>query len=56
MHHYYLFYKPFQVLCTFTSAEDKSCLANYLQVAKDVYPIGRLDYDSEGLLLLTNDR
>lgn len=56
MHHYYLFYKPFQVLCTFTSTEAKSCLANYLQVAKDVYPIGRLDYDSEGLLLLTNDR
>lgn len=56
MHHYYLFYKPFQVLCTFTSTEGKSCLANYLQVYKDVYPIGRLDYDSEGLLLLTNDR
>ena len=56
MHHYYLFYKPFQVLCTFTSSEGKSCLANYLQVNKDVYPIGRLDYDSEGLLLLTNDR
>jgi len=56
MHHYYLFYKPFQVLSTFTSTEGKSCLANYLQVAKDVYPIGRLDYDSEGLLLLTNDR
>jgi 23S rRNA pseudouridine2457 synthase len=56
MHHYYLFYKPFQVLCTFTSSEGKSCLANYLQVDKDVYPIGRLDYDSEGLLLLTNDR
>jgi len=56
MHHYYLFYKPFQVLCTFTSTEGKSCLANYLEVDKDVYPIGRLDYDSEGLLLLTNDR
>jgi 23S rRNA pseudouridine2457 synthase len=55
MHHYYLFYKPFQVLCTFTSTEGKSCLANYIQVAKDVYPVGRLDYDSEGLLLLTND-
>lgn len=56
MQHYYLFYKPFQVLCAFTSTEGKACLADYMEVAKDVYPVGRLDYDSEGLLLLTNDR
>lgn len=55
---YLLFYKPFNVLCQFT---DESPLELPRQTLKDfvavpeVYPIGRLDYDSEGLLLLTND-
>ena len=55
MHQYYLFYKPFQVLSTFTSTDEKKCLRDFIQVSKDVYAAGRLDYDSEGLLLLTND-
>ena len=54
---YFLFYKPFQVLSQFSSEGDKETLANYLkEIAKDVYPVGRLDYDSEGLLFLTNDK
>jgi 23S rRNA pseudouridine2457 synthase len=52
---YYLIYKPYQVLSQFTSTDGKLCLKNILHVPKDVYPVGRLDYDSEGLLLLTND-
>jgi 23S rRNA pseudouridine2457 synthase len=52
---YYLLYKPFQVLSQFTSSDGKLCLKDIIQVEKDVYPVGRLDYDSEGLLLLTND-
>lgn len=52
---YIVFYKPFQVLCQFSPEGDKTTLAAYLDVPKDVYPVGRLDYDSEGLLLLTND-
>ena len=52
---YYLIYKPYQVLSQFTSSDGKSCLKDILNVPKDVYPVGRLDYDSEGLLLLTND-
>ena len=52
---YYLIYKPYQVLSQFTSSDGKLCLKNILNVPKDVYPVGRLDYDSEGLLLLTND-
>jgi 23S rRNA pseudouridine2457 synthase len=53
---YFLIYKPFQVLSQFTSTEGKLCLKDILHVPKDVYPVGRLDYDSEGLLLLTNDK
>jgi len=52
---YYLLYKPFQVLSQFTSSDGKLCLKDIIEVEKDVYPVGRLDYDSEGLLLLTND-
>lgn len=53
---YYLIYKPYQVLTQFGREGDKASLADYFQVPRDVYPVGRLDYDSEGLLILTNDK
>jgi len=46
--------KPFQVLSQFTTDTDKGTLADYLPI-KNVYPAGRLDFDSEGLLLLTDN-
>lgn len=48
-----LFNKPFNVLSQFTSGDDKKNLSDYIKL-KNIYAAGRLDYDSEGLLLLTN--
>ncbi len=56
MLHYFITYKPFNTLSQFSSVENKQTLSNFFSVPKDVYPVGRLDYDSEGLLILTNDK
>lgn len=47
------FYKPRGIVCT-TSKKDKNNIVDYIHYGKRIYPVGRLDKDSEGLILLTN--
>lgn len=57
MSDYYLINKPYGMLSQFTrEVPEHQVLADLFNFPRDVYPVGRLDRDSEGLLILTNDR
>ena len=57
MYRYFLLHKPYGVLSQFTHEGGHKSLADIeFEWPSDVYPVGRLDTDSEGLLLLTNDK
>lgn len=54
-HHYLMFNKPVGVVSTVNDPEGRATLLDYVRVPARVYPVGRLDLDSEGLVLLTDD-
>ena len=56
MKSYYAVYKPYGMLSQFSAEGKRDTLASLGSFSKDVYPVGRLDADSEGLLILTNDK
>lgn len=53
---YYLFYKPEKVISTMSDEKGRSCVKDYFErVQERVVPVGRLDYDTSGLLIMSND-
>lgn len=56
MYSYYRFYKPYGFLSQFSDENGNPGLNKILDLKPDIYPVGRLDLESEGLLILTNDK
>ena len=52
---YYLINKPKNVLSTTSDDRERKTIVDYIDTDKRIYPVGRLDFDSTGLLILTND-
>ena len=52
---YYLLYKPSGVVTTTNDEKNRKTVVELIKTDKRIYPVGRLDYDTTGVLLLTND-
>ena len=52
---YYVFYKPRSVICSTNDDKGRKTVVDFFESNKRLYPVGRLDYDTTGLIFLTND-
>ena len=52
---YYLLYKPEKTICSVSDEEGRTTVVDLIETDEKIFPVGRLDYDTTGLLLLTND-
>lgn len=52
---YYLLHKPKKVICSLNDEHDRQTVVDLLNVSERIFPVGRLDYDTSGVLFLTND-
>ena len=52
---YYLLYKPEKVICSVRDEKGRTTVVDLIDTKSKIFPVGRLDYDTSGLLLLTND-
>lgn len=52
---YYLLYKPEKTICSVSDDKGRVCVVDLIDTDEKIFPVGRLDYDTSGLLLLTND-
>lgn len=52
---YYLLYKPEKVICSVSDEKGRATVIDLIDTKEKIFPVGRLDYDTSGLLLLTND-
>ncbi|MCF0110265.1 MAG: rRNA pseudouridine synthase [Erysipelotrichaceae bacterium] len=54
-HEYYVINKPRKYLCSVKDDRGRNCVGDLIETDKRIFPVGRLDYESSGLLLMTND-
>jgi pseudouridine synthase len=52
---YIMFYKPKGCICSASDEKGRKTIYDYIDIDKRIFNVGRLDYDTEGLLLMTND-
>lgn len=52
---YYILYKPEKVICSVKDEKNRLTVVDLIKSEKQIFPVGRLDYDTSGLLILTND-